>query len=135
MKDEQVFASVKESYGKVASANLKVNLITPDLSDSCCETTSSCCGPSEGVLSLGCYSKLVEKAEIEEGQTVLDLGSGAGHDLIQASEIVDGDRTTAGYRLSDCYRRQRNHPGPQRSGEDRSTLRKRSGPWACRPFS
>lgn len=78
MSDELIFDQVKEDYGNIA----KVELIKP--------TSGSCCGPTDdtGVLSLGCFSHLVEKAEIKEGEIILDLGSGPGHDLIRAAEVT-----------------------------------------------
>ena len=53
------------------------------------------------MLSIGCYSKLLEKANLKEGEIVLDLGSGPGHDLIQASEIVGSKGKAIGVDMPD----------------------------------
>lgn len=91
MSDELRFEQVKEDYGNIA----KVELIKPP--------SSSCCEPADdkGVLSLGCYSHLVEKAEIKEGEIVLDLGSGPGHDLIRAAEVTGPTGRAIGLDMTD----------------------------------
>lgn len=45
------------------------------------------CGPSL-VPSFGCVFSLSEKAGIKEGDVVVDLGSGAGHDVFEAAGLV-----------------------------------------------
>lgn len=80
---------VKKKYGEIATA-----------SGGCCGSASSCCGPGEMVnfaegydqlagyekdadLGLGCGLP-TETAGIKKGDTVLDLGSGAGNDIFVA---------------------------------------------------
>ena len=80
---------VKKKYGEIASA-----------SGGCCGSGSNCCGPDEMVnfaegydqldgyekdadLGLGCGLP-TETAGIKNGDTVLDLGSGAGNDIFVA---------------------------------------------------
>ncbi len=103
MSDKIMFDKVKENYSKIA------NLEMINVNSGCCESTDdgtiggSCCeSASTGeVLSLGCYSKLIETANLNEGDTVLDLGSGPGHDLIQASEIVGSKGRAIGVDMTD----------------------------------
>lgn len=95
MEDDEVKRVVKERYGRVARE-----------AGSCC--SSSCCGTAEprevgkkigyseedlasatqgANLGLGCGNPTAI-ASIQEGETVLDLGSGAGFDCFLASERV-----------------------------------------------
>ncbi len=88
---------VKEQYSKVALASNESN------ESSCCGTTSSCCSTDSSVgytimadeykdlkgynpdadLGLGCGLP-TQFARIKEGDTVVDLGSGAGNDCFVA---------------------------------------------------
>jgi arsenite methyltransferase len=95
MKDIELKNAVKESYSRVAKN-----------SGSCC--SSGCCGsvkpqqiskkvgyteeqigavPAGSNLGLGCGNPIAF-ASLKEGETVLDLGSGAGFDCFLASKIV-----------------------------------------------
>ncbi len=85
LMSDKIFDNVKESYGNIAKLELKNNNETSN----CCgdvQINSGCCG--EEVLSLGCYNNLVERAELRKGEILLDLGSGPGHDLLKAVEIL-----------------------------------------------
>ena len=99
---EEIKKVVKEKYAEIAIATSK---------SSCCEPTeeTSCCGPSnkkviaysminddyskldgyvaEADLNLGCGLP-TEFAGIKKGDTVIDLGSGAGNDVFIARSIV-----------------------------------------------
>lgn len=96
MKDQEAKKVVKERYGRVA-----------EQASSCC-CSSTCCGtakreeigkkigyseeeldavPSGSNLGLGCGNPIA-MASIREGETVLDLGSGAGFDCFLASKKV-----------------------------------------------
>jgi arsenite methyltransferase len=95
MKDEEVKKAVRESYARVAKQ-----------ASPCC--SSSCCGSSKpeeigrkigytkedlqavplgSNLGLGCGNPTA-LASIKDGETVLDLGSGAGFDCFLASKMV-----------------------------------------------
>jgi SAM-dependent methyltransferase len=98
MDQEKIKEKVREGYGRVAVENR-----------SCCGPPSSCCGSSASIQSIGemiGYSKEemnqvpeganlglgcgnpVALASLREGQTVLDLGSGAGFDCFLAAKAV-----------------------------------------------
>ncbi len=96
--DLQIKELVKEKYAAIASQNIDQNL------SSCCGATSSCCGDEvynimaddytnlkgynpEADLGLGCGLP-TEFARIKEGDTVIDLGSGAGNDCFIARRIT-----------------------------------------------
>lgn len=98
MDEKNIKKIVKEGYGKIAKQGT-----------SCCGAASSCCGgpnpaqdmskkigysdeelkmvPEGANLGLGCGNPLA-LSSIREGETVLDLGSGAGFDCFLASAKV-----------------------------------------------
>lgn len=98
MKDEEIRRSVREGYGKIAKQ-----------SGSCCAPASPCCGGADSVqtisrgigyseeelksvpeganLGLGCGNPTA-LASLQKGETVLDLGSGAGFDCFLAADRV-----------------------------------------------
>lgn len=97
MKEEKIKKSIRESYGKIAKNR-----------SSCCSPAQSCCGadtatdiskrlgyteteleavPEGANLGLGCGNP-VALASLKEGETVLDLGSGAGVDCFIAAKKV-----------------------------------------------
>lgn len=89
---------VKEKYSSIANQSKEQNL------NSCCGATSACCGDEVYNIMADDYSKLdgynadadlglgcglpTEFAKIKEGDTVIDLGSGAGNDAFIARRIV-----------------------------------------------
>lgn len=95
--------AVKDSYGK---AIRKHSQQRPSEQSSCCSPSSTsvenkeivqsdCCPPSasetnkaSSIPSFGCVVNLAEKANIKKGDVVVDLGSGAGHDLFPAAELA-----------------------------------------------
>jgi arsenite methyltransferase len=95
MKGEDLKLIVKEKYSEILKSN--------DQSSSCCGTGSSCCGTDYTVFSenyqnlqgynpdadynLGCGVP-TEYAQIKAGDTVVDLGSGAGNDCFVARAYV-----------------------------------------------
>ena len=98
VKEKEIKSIVKEGYARVAKEN----------GSCCCGHLSSCCGsastteiskkigysekdlagiPEGANLGLGCGNPLA-MASLEKGETVLDLGSGAGLDCFLASDLV-----------------------------------------------
>ncbi len=89
---------VREKYAEIATQSKEQNL------SSCCGATSNCCGDDVYNIMADDYSKLegynpdadlglgcglpTEFAKINEGDTVIDLGSGAGNDAFIARKIV-----------------------------------------------
>lgn len=90
---EQVHEAVRERYGQIALS------AQPAQAASCCGEGAECCGadlydvetghlPAEVTgLSLGCGDPIT-LATLRRGETVLDLGSGAGIDCFLAAERV-----------------------------------------------
>ena len=98
MEKDEIKSKVKEGYGRVAMENKP-----------CCGAPSSCCGSSASIqtisemigyskeemsqvpeganLGLGCGNP-VALASLKAGQTVLDLGAGAGFDCFLAAKAV-----------------------------------------------
>ena len=98
MKKEEIKKAVREGYAKIAKRE-----------SSCCAPVSSCCGnteyaddiskaigytdkdlitvPEGANLGLGCGNPIA-LASLKEGETVLDLGSGAGFDSFLAANEV-----------------------------------------------
>ncbi len=54
----------------------------------CCPTPTSTAKDNSTVPSFGCVYDLPNKANLRKGDTVVDLGSGAGHDVFRAAELV-----------------------------------------------
>ena len=54
----------------------------------CCPTSTSTVEEKSTVPSFGCVYALPDKANIQKGDIVVDLGSGAGHDVFRAAELV-----------------------------------------------
>ena len=96
--DTQIKELVKEKYAAIAQQSQTQN------ATSCCGATSSCCGDevynimaddytqlegynADADLGLGCGLP-TEFAKIKEGDTVIDLGSGAGNDAFIARSFV-----------------------------------------------
>lgn len=108
---EELKKVVKEKYGEIA-------VLAPQ--PGCCGTTSSCCGDTSNVefvmigdeykdlngyvadadLGLGCGLP-TEFADIKKGDTVVDLGSGAGNDVFVARAIVGDEGKVIGIDMTE----------------------------------
>jgi arsenite methyltransferase len=96
--ETQIKDLVKEKYSEIANQKIEQNL------NSCCGATSACCGDEVYNIMADDYTKLegynadadlglgcglpTEFAKIKEGDTVIDLGSGAGNDAFIARKIT-----------------------------------------------
>lgn len=96
--ESQIKELVKEKYSSIANQSKEQN------ETSCCGATSACCGDEVYNIMADDYSKLdgynaeadlglgcglpTEFAKIKEGDTVIDLGSGAGNDAFIARRIT-----------------------------------------------
>ncbi len=96
--DLQIKELVKEKYAAIAEQTKDQNTA------SCCGATAACCGDEVYNIMADDYTKLegynpdadlglgcglpTEFAKIQEGKTVIDLGSGAGNDAFIARRIV-----------------------------------------------
>jgi arsenite methyltransferase len=98
-KADDVHSYVRQHYAGIAEASQKGQAI------GCCSPSQSCCSPGDSsaaqlisleaiqehheddVLSLGCGDPLIGVG-LKEGQTVLDLGSGAGLDCFRSARAV-----------------------------------------------
>lgn len=111
MKAEDLKLVVKEKYGAIASQSLLMN------QSSCCGS-SGCCGDlginmigdeyknieghvSDADLGLGCGIP-TQFAGIKPGDSVLDLGSGAGNDCFVARAIVGESGKVTGLDFTDA---------------------------------
>lgn len=99
--DSQLKQLVKEKYSEIAKQSKDLNAA------SCCGATSACCGDDVYNIMADDYTKLegynpdadlglgcglpTEFAKIKEGDTVIDLGSGAGNDAFVARKLA-GDK-------------------------------------------
>jgi len=110
MRKEEIKKVVREGYAKIAKQD-----------SSCCIPTNSCCGttdlaqdisksigyteeeikavPEDANLGLGCGNP-VALASLKEGETVLDLGSGAGFDCFLAANKVGKDGRVIGVDMT-----------------------------------
>lgn len=86
---DRVRENISEAYTQA------VGCVSCGSASSCCagsSNSSSCCSPGkpdedEGVPSWGCGNP-VNAANIAPGETILDAGCGAGHDLLQAARLT-----------------------------------------------
>jgi len=111
VKEEEIRKNVREGYARIARQDSKT----------CCARTTSCCGstdlarnisrnvgyteeelkavPEGANLGLGCGNP-VALASLKKGDTVLDLGSGAGFDCFLAANEVGADGRVIGVDMT-----------------------------------
>lgn len=112
MKAEDLKMVVQEKYGEIAKQSFLQN------QSSCCGSTASCCGEvdytifsddysgqagynPDADLGLGCGLP-TEFAGIEKGDSVLDLGSGAGNDCFVSRALVGETGKVTGLDFTDA---------------------------------
>ena len=109
MKEEKIKKAVREGYAEIAKTG-----------STCCTPSPSCCGPDlatdisrqigytdedieavpEGAnLGLGCGNP-VALASLKDGETVIDLGSGAGFDTFLAARQVGSEGRVIGVDMT-----------------------------------
>jgi SAM-dependent methyltransferase len=110
--NEQLKELVKEKYTAIALQDKEQN------ATSCCGATSSCCGDEVYNIMADDYTKLegynadadlglgcglpTEFAKIKEGDTVIDLGSGAGNDCFVARKFTGDKGKVIGIDFTDA---------------------------------
>ena len=110
--DFQMKEIVKEKYAAIAEQSKDQNAV------SCCGATSACCGDEVYNIMADDYSKLegynpdadlglgcglpTEFAKIKEGDTVIDLGSGAGNDAFIARRFVGDNGKVLGIDFTEA---------------------------------
>jgi SAM-dependent methyltransferase len=115
-KTEEIRESVRSAYTEALKSSQEGTNAS-----SCCAPSSGCCTPPVGtaaktagygqdevsqfsdasVSSFGCGNPLAFEG-VQPGQVVLDLGSGAGFDLLIASEKVGADGRVIGVDMTDA---------------------------------
>ena len=82
LSEEQIKSAVRKRYSELAVMN------EPCCDTSCCTTDKTIDAPSESIIvGASCGSPLAH-TKVTEGEVVLDLGSGGGVDVFQASKLV-----------------------------------------------
>ena len=110
--DQQIKELVKEKYTAIAEQRKDQN------ASSCCGATSSCCGDEVYNIMADDYTKLegynpdadlglgcglpTEFAKLKEGDTVIDLGSGAGNDAFIARRFVGASGKVLGIDFTEA---------------------------------
>ncbi|HZB74162.1 MAG TPA: arsenite methyltransferase [Nitrososphaeraceae archaeon] len=117
MQEQQIKEKIKERYGKIALTKTET-CCAPTIEFKGGKSGSSCCSPSDtatvvgyeskelesipkaSVLGVGCGTPL-HPANVREGETVVDLGSGAGIDVFLSANKVGGSGKVIGIDLTD----------------------------------
>ena len=108
---QEIKEKIKERYGKIALSGNSDSCCMPECcsSDSSPKQSSVAIGyddkiletiPQSSILGLGCGAPL-NFAKLEEGETVVDLGSGAGIDAFLASKQVKYSGKVIGIDFTD----------------------------------
>jgi SAM-dependent methyltransferase len=117
MKEQQIKEKIRERYGKIALTGTET-CCAPTIELKSGKSVSSCCSPSDSativgyesrelefipkasVLGVGCGAPL-HHAAVREGETVVDLGSGAGIDVFLSANKVGGSGKVIGIDMTD----------------------------------
>ena len=104
MQEQQIKGKIKERYGKIALTGTET-CCAPTIEFKGGKSGNSCCSPSDtatvvgyeskelesipkaSVLGVGCGAPL-HHTDVKEGETVVDLGSGAGIDVFLSANKV-----------------------------------------------
>jgi arsenite methyltransferase len=117
MQEKQIKEKVKERYGTIAlTGNSDCSCCTPgelkdNNNDSCCSPSQSATIigynnedlqsiPKESILGVGCGAPL-HFAGVREGETIVDLGSGAGIDVFLSANKVGSSGRVIGIDMTD----------------------------------
>ncbi len=88
LSEDQIKKAVRERYGRLAAQN---GSCCGSSTDNCCSSSASVMDadvPSEALsINASCGSPLA-RLQLQDGQIVLDLGSGGGIDVFRASKLV-----------------------------------------------
>jgi arsenite methyltransferase len=115
-QEQKIKEKIKERYGKIALTGTST-CCTPTIEFDDNKSGSSCCSPSDSatvigydnkelesipgasVLGVGCGAPL-NHAGVREGETIVDLGSGAGIDVFLSANKVGGSGKVIGIDMT-----------------------------------
>lgn len=117
MQKEILKKEIKKNYGKIALEGNTNSCCSPAQEVSCCDVTnniskeqvSTIIGynetelksiPKESILGLGCGAPL-QFADLKRGETLVDLGSGAGIDGFLSSKLLGDEGKVIGIDMTD----------------------------------
>src|SRR5919109_3827062 len=117
MQEQQTKEKIKERYGKIALTGTET-CCAPTIEFKGSNSGSSCCSPTDSVTVIGYESKELESipkasilgvgcgaplhfADVREGETIVDLGSGAGIDVFLSANKVGGSGRVIGIDMTD----------------------------------
>jgi arsenite methyltransferase len=112
MQKQHIKEKIKERYGRIALTGTET-CCAPTIEFKSSKSGSSCCSPTDSATVVGYESKELESipiasvlgegcgaplhhADVREGETVVDLGSGAGIDVFLSANKVGGSGKVIG---------------------------------------
>jgi arsenite methyltransferase len=117
MQEQQIKEKIKQRYGKIALTGTET-CCAPTIEFKSSKSGSSCCSPTDSatvigyesselqsipkasVLGVGCGAPL-HHTNVKEGETIVDLGSGAGIDVFLSANKVRESGKVIGIDLTD----------------------------------
>jgi arsenite methyltransferase len=117
MHEQQIKNRIKERYGKIALTGTET-CCAPTIEFNSGKSVSSCCSPANSATVIGYESKELESipeasvlgvgcgaplhhTNVKEGETVVDLGSGAGIDVFLSANKVGHSGKVIGIDMTD----------------------------------
>jgi arsenite methyltransferase len=117
MHEQQIKNRIKERYGKIALTGTET-CCAPTIESNSGKSVSSCCSPANSATVIGYESKELESIpeasvlgvgcgaplhhiNVKEGETVVDLGSGAGIDVFLSANKVGHSGKVIGIDMTD----------------------------------